>query len=197
MAEREGGSFRTWTASASATYSLNFFIVQARFLESLFLQEGRHCIAVYCSPTFKSENTQKHPCLHATLKMNTQGTERQRISLALLYGIGIPYVGFTDAPSVLRTSSILGVSGTFRTASTGSTSSTEGLNTASTGNMSSTEGHNTASTGSMSSKRAASTGVSAVVSNPEILGSIEYPQYRTPKYCAYSQYILLKYCRYS
>ena len=60
-------------------------------------------------------------------------------------------------------------SSTFRTASTGSMSSTEGLNTASTGSMSSTEGLNTASAGSMSSKSTASTGVSAA-SNPEILG---------------------------
>ena len=40
----------------------------------------------------------------------------------------------------------------------------------------------------MSSKSTASTGVSPV-SNPEILESIEYPQYRTPKYFEYSQYI--------
>ena len=33
--------------------------------------------------------------------------------------------GFTDAPKILRTSSILGVSSTFSTASTGSMSSTE------------------------------------------------------------------------
>ena len=92
--------------------------------------------------------------------------------------------------SILRTSSILGVSSTFRTASTGSMSSTEGLNTASTGSMSSTEGLNTASTGSMSSKSTASAGVSPE-SNPKYLGawSIEYPQYSTPKYCEYSQSI--------
>ena len=54
----------------------------------------------------------------------------------------------TDAPSILRTSSILGVS--------------------STGRMSCTEGLNTASTGIISSRSTVSTGVSAV-SNPEIL----------------------------
>ena len=76
---------------------------------------------------------------------------------------------FTDGPSILRTSIILGLSSTFRTASTGSMGSTEGLNTASTGSMSSTEGLDTASAGSMRSKGTASTGVSAV-SDPEILG---------------------------
>ena len=82
----------------------------------------------------------------------------------------------TDAPSILRTSSILGVSSTSRTASTGSMSGTEGLNT---GSMNSTEGLNTAITGIMISKSSASTGVSAVL-NPEILGEYRGPAVQNP-----------------
>ena len=44
----------------------------------------------------------------------------------------------------------------------------------------------------MSSNSTAGTRLSAV-SNPEILGRIEYPQYRTRKYCEHSQYMLPKY----
>ena len=74
---------------------------------------------------------------------------------------------YTDAPSILRISSILGSIEYISHCEYWGMSSTEGLNTAGTGSMSSTEGLNTASTGSMSSK-SASTGVFAV-SNPEIL----------------------------
>ena len=86
----------------------------------------------------------------------------------------------TDAPTTLRTSSILRVSSTFCSASTGSMSTTEGLNIARAGSMSNTERLSTASTGSMGSKSAASTGVSAV-SNPEILGVYRVSAVQNPE----------------
>ena len=58
--------------------------------------------------------------------------------------------------------------------------------------MTSTEGPNTAST-EYEQYRTPSTRSLPAVSNPEILGYREHPQYKTSKYCEYSQYVIPNY----